>query len=61
MAPCVTMKDLINAIAEHTTSEAELIATVVYMVNSGRVRLRGRLAGARFDMKSLPMRARAAA
>ena len=60
MAPTVTMKDLINAIAEHTQSEAELIATVVYMVNSGKVRLRGRLSGARFDLSALPF-ARAAA
>ena len=61
MPPTVTMKDLVNAIAEHAQNEAELIATVVYMVNSGKVRLRGRLAGARFDLEALPMRARAAA
>jgi hypothetical protein len=61
MAPTVTMKDLVSAVAEHAESEAEVIATVVYLVNSGKVRLRGHLEGARFDMESLPLRARAAA
>jgi hypothetical protein len=61
MAPTVTMKDLVNAIAEHAENEAEVVATVVYLVNSGKVRLRGHLAGARFDLDALPLRARAAA
>lgn len=61
MEPTVTMKDLVNAIAEHAENEAEVVATVVYLVNSGKVRLRGHLAGARFDMDALPLRARAAA
>jgi hypothetical protein len=55
------MKDLVSAIAEHAENDAEIVATVVYLVNSGKVRLRGQLAGARFDMDALPLRARAAA
>ena len=49
----VTLLDLVNAIAEHARSEAELIATVVYMVNQGHVRLCGTLRGARFDLATL--------
>jgi hypothetical protein len=50
MTPNMTLLDLVNAVSEHARSEAELIATVVYLVNSGRVRLRGALEGARFDL-----------
>jgi len=41
MAANVTLLDLVNAVAEHSRSEAETIATVVYMVNRGHVRLCG--------------------
>jgi hypothetical protein len=47
----VTMLDLVNAISEHAKSEAEVIATVVYLVNSGAVRLSGTFRGARFDLR----------
>ena len=50
MARNVTLLDLVNAIADHARSEAEVIATVVYMVNSGRVRLCGTFKCARFDL-----------
>ena len=53
MTPNVTLLDLVNAVAEHTRTEAELIATVVYLVNSGRVRLCGNFKGARFDLRSV--------
>lgn len=53
MTPNVTMLDLVSAIAEDAQTEEELIATAVYMVNSGRVRLCGNFAGARFDLGSL--------
>ena len=46
----VTLLDLVNAVGEHARSEAELIATVVYLVNSGQVRLCGNFKGARFDL-----------
>ncbi len=53
MAPNVTMLDLVAAIAEDAKSEAEVIATVVYMVNTGRVRLNGNFRGCRFDTADL--------
>ena len=52
MAPKVTMLDLVSAVAQHARTEAEVIATVVYMVNSGSVRLGGNFRGARFDLES---------
>jgi hypothetical protein len=39
--------------SDQTRSEAEVIATVVYLVNSGRVRLCGNFKGARFDVRGL--------
>jgi len=48
MAPSITLLDLVNAVAEHARSEAEVIATIVCMVNQGRVRLCGTFKGARF-------------
>ena len=54
MAPRVTMQDLVTAVSENADSEAEIIATVVHMVNAGLVRLEGRLRGATFDMQALP-------
>ena len=53
MALNVTLLELVNAVSEHGRSEAEVIATVVYMVNSGRVRLCGTFKGARFDLSAL--------
>jgi len=48
MAPNITLLDLVNAVAEHARSEAELLATVVFMVNRGHVRLCGTFKGTRF-------------
>jgi len=45
-----TLSDLVVAVAEQARTEAELVATIVYMVNSGTVRLCGDLEGARFDL-----------
>ena len=53
MAGMITLLDLVNAVAEYSRSEAELIATVVYMVNGGHVRLCGTFKGSRFDLTSL--------
>jgi len=53
MRPNVTLLDLVSAVSEHARSEAELIAAVVYMVNSGHVRLCGTFKGARFDLATL--------
>ena len=49
----VTLLELVNAVVEPTRSEAELIATVAYMVNRGHVRLCGNFKGARFDLSTL--------
>ena len=53
MARNITLLDLVNAVAEYSRSEAEVIATVVYMVNGGHVRLCGTFKGSRFDLTSL--------
>jgi hypothetical protein len=53
MARMVTLLELVNAVAEYATSDTELIATVVYMVNQGHVRLCGTFKGARFDLSTL--------
>jgi hypothetical protein len=53
MAPSVTLLELVAEVVEHTRSDKEVIATVAYMVNSGRVRLCGNFKGARFDLDAL--------
>ena len=54
MPPHVTMFDLVTAVAENATTEAEIVATVVHMVNAGMVRLDGKFKGAHFDLTKLP-------
>lgn len=54
MPPRVTIMELVAAVAENAKSEAEVMATVVHMVNTGLVRLDGKLRGARFDLRQLP-------
>jgi len=49
MAFQLTMLDLVMAVSESATTEAEVIATVVHLVNSGIVQLCGNFRGARFD------------
>jgi hypothetical protein len=53
-----TLSDLVAAVAEQARNDAELVATVVYMVNSGAVRLCGALAGARFELDKRALRRR---
>jgi hypothetical protein len=53
MARDTTMLDLMLAVSEHARNEAEVIATVVYLVNSGKVRLCGTFKGARFDLRAV--------
>jgi hypothetical protein len=45
----LTLLDLIEAVAEVTDSEAEVVTVVQHLVNSGRVRLIGNFRGARID------------
>ena len=53
MARKVTLLELVNAVSEHAQSEDETIATIIYMVNRGVVRLCGTFKGARFDLRTL--------
>ena len=53
MARMTTLLDLVNAVSEYARSDAELIATVVYMVNVGHLRLCGTFRGSRFDLASV--------
>jgi hypothetical protein len=50
MQPTVTLLDLVTAVSEYARSDGEVIATVVWLVNSGQVRLGGNFRGARFDV-----------
>ena len=45
----LTLLDLVAAVSQFARTEAELIATVVYLVNSGKITLGGNFRGARFD------------
>jgi hypothetical protein len=45
-----TLLELIDAVSAFTVTEAELVATVVYMVNSGAVVLTGSFRGCTFDL-----------
>lgn len=56
-----TLLELVTAVSKSTRTEAELIAVVAYLVNSGRVRLCGSFSGARFDLLARPGKQNAAA
>jgi hypothetical protein len=45
-----TLLELVTAVSQSARTESEVIATVVHLVNSGKVRLCGNFAGARFDL-----------
>jgi hypothetical protein len=45
-----TLRDLVQTISDDVTSDAEVVATVVFLINSGRVRLCGTFAGACIDL-----------
>ncbi len=55
-----TLLDLVKAVSEYADTDAEVVATVVHMVNSGMVTLCGNFRGARFDLASVGMTASAA-
>lgn len=44
-----TMLDVVQAVSEYAVNDAEVVATVAYLINSGRVLLCGTFAGARMD------------
>ena len=60
MARQTTLLELVKAVSECASTDAEVVATVVYMVNSGTVQLCGNFRGARFDLESIGMTATAA-
>ena len=45
-----TLLDLVQAINDLAASDAETVATIAYLVNSGKVRLCGNFAGAKIDL-----------
>jgi hypothetical protein len=50
MALQLTMLDLVRAVSAVATTDTEVVATVAYLVNSGRVQLCGNFRGARIDL-----------
>lgn len=47
------MLDLVQVVSEYARSEDEIVATVTYLINSGKVLLCGNFAGARIDLATL--------
>jgi len=50
MTADTTLLDLVTCIGEVTRDDREVVATVVALVNSGRVRLTGNFRGARISL-----------
>jgi len=48
-----TLLDLVYSVGLFATTEAEVVATVAHLVNSGRVQLCGNFAGAKISFESL--------
>ena len=47
-----TLLDLVQAVGEYAQTDAEVVATVVTLINSGKVRLCGNFAGARIQLSA---------
>jgi len=45
-----TLLDLVQAVNAYAASEEEVVATVAYLINSGKVLLCGNFAGAKIDL-----------
>jgi len=45
-----TLLDLVQVVSDFSSSDAEIVATVAYLVNSGKVLLCGNFAGAKIDL-----------
>lgn len=41
----ITLLELVTAVAEHADSDAEVVATVAHLLNTGRVKLVGNFLG----------------
>ncbi len=50
----LTLLDVINAVSEHAQTPDELKAVVTHLVNSGKVKLRGELAGCKIEFGPVP-------
>ena len=48
-----TLLEFIQVVSESARNDDEVVATVAYLINSGRVRLCGNFEGARFDLDAL--------
>lgn len=48
-----TLLELVEAVSDYTETDTETVATIVYLVNSGRVQLCGNFRGARFDLEAI--------
>jgi hypothetical protein len=46
-----TLLDLIQAVSDSAQNDDEVVATVAYLINSGRVRLCGTFAGAKIALR----------
>ena len=44
-----TLPDLVQAVSDSAANDAEIVAMVAYLVNSGRVQLCGNFVGAKID------------
>jgi hypothetical protein len=47
-----TLLDLVQSVSEFANSDEEVVVTVAYLINSGRVRLCGNFAGAKISFAS---------
>jgi hypothetical protein len=47
-----TLLDLVSTVSRFANTDAEVVAAVAYLVNSGRVQLGGNLAGAKISYAS---------
>jgi hypothetical protein len=52
-AQTLTLLDLVQTINEFARNDAEVVAAVTHLVNSGQVRLGGNFTGARIDLSTL--------
>ena len=52
MVPRCTLLELLEAVSDSAETDTETVATVVHMVNSGRVQLCGNFRGAQVDLET---------
>lgn len=47
-----TLLDLVQTISDYAINDDEIVATVAYLVNSGKIHLCGNFAGAKIDLSA---------